>query len=360
MANIHVNLDLDSYDILIERGLIHKVGPMIKELTDADKVVVITEDSVGKQYAAKLNKTLHAAKNLSIRFITVPEGETCKTLRVLSAVYEAIANFGLDRGDAIIGFGGGAVGNMAGFAAATYLGGIQYIHIPTSLTAQLGTAIGGNVSIDMPGSKNLVSSIAQPRGIFIDPDLLATLPKAEFHKGLAEAVKIACIQDKDLFTIFEQAKNDVDLRKRLPEIIERCCRIKARYSEKDEFAEGSRMLLDFGNTIAHAIEGYNRYDGTYNHGEALAIGMYLITRQAEKLGLTQKGCAERIKYVLEFLELPIQTDISAADLMLYMTNDMKIWGNMIRLVLLKTIGQAYLHPVPLKELDKHIITEIDA
>ena len=119
MAKIHVNLGDDSYDILIERGLIDKVGPMIKELTDADRVIVITEDSVGKQYAAKLNKTLHAAKNLAVRFITVPEGEACKTLRVLSAVYDAIATFGLDRGDAIIGFGGGAVGDMAGFAAAT-------------------------------------------------------------------------------------------------------------------------------------------------------------------------------------------------------------------------------------------------
>ena len=271
MAKIHVNLGDDSYDILIERGLIDKVGPMIKELTDADRVIVITEDSVGKQYAAKLNKTLHAAKNLAVRFITVPEGEACKTLRVLSAVYDAIATFGLDRGDAIIGFGGGAVGDMAGFAAATYLGGIQYIHVPTSLTAQLGTAIGGNVGIDTPNSKNLISSIAQPRGIFIDPNLLDTLPTEEFHTGLAEAVKIACIEDKDLFTIFEKAKNDVDLKKRLPEIIERCCRIKARLSEKDEFAEGQRMLLDFGNTIGHALEGYNRYDGTYSHGEALSI-----------------------------------------------------------------------------------------
>lgn len=359
MAKIHVNLGDDSYDILIERGLIDKVGPMIKELTDADRVIVITEDSVGKQYASKLNKTLHAAKNLAVRFITVPEGEACKTLRVLSAVYDAVATFGLDRGDVIIGFGGGAVGDMAGFAAATYLGGIQYIHVPTSLTAQLGTAIGGNVGIDTPNSKNLISSIAQPRGIFIDPNLLDTLPTEEFHTGLAEAVKIACIEDKDLFTIFEKAKNDVDLKKRLPEIIERCCRIKARLSEKDEFAEGQRMLLDFGNTIGHALEGYNRYDGTVSHGEALSIGMYLITRQSEKIGLTTKGTADRLKYVLEFLHLPIHTDVSSEDVLLYMTNDKKIWGDSIRLVLLKTIGQAYLYTAHLKNLHKYIVTEND-
>ena len=359
MAKIHVNLGDDSYDILIERGLIDKVGPMIKELTDADRVIVITEDSVGKQYAAKLNKTLHAAKNLAVRFITVPEGEACKTLRVLSAVYDAVATFGLDRGDVLIGFGGGAVGDMAGFAAATYLGGIQYIHVPTSLTAQLGTAIGGNVGIDTPNSKNLISSIAQPRGIFIDPNLLDTLPTEEFHTGLAEAVKIACIEDKDLFTIFEKAKNDVDLKKRLPEIIERCCRIKARLSEKDEFAEGQRMLLDFGNTIGHALEGYNRYDDTVRHGEALSIGMYLITRQSEKIGLTTKGTADRLKYVLEFLHLPIHTDVSSDDVLLYMTNDKKIWGDSIRLVLLKTIGQAYLYTAHLKNLHKYIVTEND-
>lgn len=248
---------------------------------------------------------------------------------------------------------------MAGFAAATYLGGIQYIHVPTSLTAQLGTAIGGNVGIDTPNSKNLISSIAQPRGIFIDPNLLDTLPTEEFHTGLAEAVKIACIEDKDLFTIFEKAKNDVDLKKRLPEIIERCCRIKARLSEKDEFAEGQRMLLDFGNTIGHALEGYNRYDGTVSHGEALSIGMYLITRQAEKIGLTTKGTADRLKYVLEFLHLPIHTDVSSEDVLLYMTNDKKIWGDSIRLVLLKTIGQAYLYTAHLKNLHKYIVTEND-
>lgn len=355
MANIHVNLDEDSYDILIERGLISKVGPIIKKLTGADKIAVITEDSIGKQFTAKLLKTLRGA-NLNVRFITVPEGEACKTFHVLGQVYEAIANFGLDRGDAIIAYGGGAVGDMAGFTASTYKNGIQYVQIPTSLTAQLGSTIGGTVGIDMPSSKNLVSTIYQPRGIFIDPDVLGTLTRDRFHTGLVEAVKIACVADKDLFTIFEKAKNDVDLYKRLPEIIERCCKIKARLSEKDEYAEGARMLLDFGTTIGHAIEGYNRYDDTYDHGEALGIGMYLITRESEKLGLTQKGTAERIKYVLEFLDMPYTTDIAADDLILYMKNDKKIWGDLIRLVLLKTIGQAYLHPVKIKDLAKYIVT----
>jgi 3-dehydroquinate synthase len=358
MANIHVNLEEDSYDILIEPGLISRVGPLIKQLTGADRVAIITEDCIGKQHTTKLLKTIKDS-NLLVRVITVPSGEACKTFHVLGQVYEAIAGFGLDRGDAIIAYGGGAVGDMAGFTASTYKGGIQYVQIPTSLTAQLGSCIGGNVGIDMPSSKNLVSTIYQPKGIFIDPEVLSTLTNDNLHTGLVEAVKIACVQDKDLFFIFEKAKNDVDLRKKLPEIIERCCRIKARFSEKDEYAEGARMILEFGNTIAHAIEGYNRYDDTYTHGEALAVGMYLITRQAEKLGLTQKGCAERIRYVLEFLHVPHTTDIPAEDLMLYMKNDKKIWGDMIRLVLLKTIGQGYLHPVRLKNLPKYIVTGVE-
>lgn len=358
MDKIHISLGQDSYDILIAVGLARTAGKFIPGLAPgAKKAAVITEYPVDELYGRDLVKSLEA-EGMEARLLVVPAEEKNRTLKVVGSVYAALVEMNLESNDILIALGGRSVGDLTGFAAATYHRGVRYFQFPTSVLSQIGSSIGGKITLDIPAGKNAIGLFYQPKAVFIDPGMVRTLPRRFFHNGLGEAVKYGCVADKELFGYFERASSDTDLLHRLPDIIRRCAAVKASYVEKDPRSSGDRRILDFGHTIGGAIERCCRYDDTkITHGEATAVGMYLITRRSEILGLTETGTAERLKYVLQSLSLPVSTEISQADLIASMAQDKNIRGGSITIPFIRTIGEGFTKNIPLKELDRYIRTE---
>lgn len=341
METIHVNLGKDSYDIEIEAGLLDKVGPKVKALLPkAEKLTIITDDTVDVLYGERLAKVLDAA-GYETKRIAIPHGEHSKNLTVLGEVLEEMSAFGMTRTDGVVTLSGGVPGDLGGFAAAVYLRGVPFIQIPTTILAQIDSSVGGKVAVDLPSGKNLAGNFYQPKAVFIDPDLVRTLAPRYIHDGMAEAVKYGCIRDEKLFELFETLHSDEDIFRNLPEIIRECCRIKAELVEEDVLDNGARMLLNFGHTIGHAIEREYHYE-TYTHGEAVGIGMVMLTRQTENMGLTEKGTADRIAKVLEALHLPIDCPATPEALLPHIAHDKKKRGNSIKFIVLDKIGSSRL------------------
>ena len=353
MRIVHVDLGSKSYDIEIERGLLPHVGVKIKTLLPkAEKIAIITDSHVGPLYASLLQKSLEK-EGLAVAVLTFPAGEERKNLQTLGSLYDGLAEAGLTRSDAVVALGGGVTGDMGGLAAATFLRGVAFIQIPTSLLATVDSSVGGKVAIDLPGGKNLVGAFYQPKAVFIDPDLLKTLPVRYLHDGLAEVIKYGCIMDKELFMRLEKIQNDTELLTRADEIIETCCNIKARIVEHDEFDTGERMLLNFGHTLGHAVEKTFRFD-KYSHGEGVGIGMVLLTRRSEKLGLTESGVADRIAALLQKFHLPVTVDMQQEDFLQAIALDKKKRGSHLTLILLKNIGESILQKVEFSELTQYL------
>lgn len=353
MRNVHVDLGSKSYDIVIERGLLPHVGRKIKTLLPkAEKIAVITDSNVGPLYASILKESLER-EGLTFTVQAFTAGEASKNLQTLGILYDGLAEAGLTRSDALIALGGGVTGDMGGLAAATFLRGISFVQIPTSLLATVDSSVGGKVAIDLSGGKNLVGAFYQPKVVFIDPDLLKTLPVRYLHDGLAEVIKYGCIMDKELFMMLEKIQNDAELLAHVDEIIEICCNIKARIVEQDEFDTGERMLLNFGHTLGHAVEKTFCFD-RYSHGEGVGIGMVVLTRQSEKLGLTEQGTADRIAALLQKFQLPISVDMRQKDFLRAIALDKKKRGSHLTLILLKKIGESFLQKVAFSELTRYL------
>ena len=225
--------------------------------------------------------------------------------------------------------------------------------MPTSLLAQIDSSVGGKVAIDLPAGKNLVGSFYQPKAVFIDPELLQSLPLRFLHDGLAEAIKYGCIRDAALFEQIAAIDSDAELLEQADSIIETCCNIKARIVEKDEFDTGERMLLNFGHTIGHAIEQCCGFT-TYTHGEGVGIGMVQLTRQTEKLGLTAAGTAAQISSVLQKFGLPVTASFNAREILQVMALDKKKSGRKITLVIIEKTGVGRLHKIDWQELPAYI------
>ena len=356
MRNVHVDLGSKSYDIEIERGLLPRLGAKIKALLPkAEKAAIITDSNVGPLYAAVLEQSLEKT-GIAVVTLIFKAGEESKNLQTLGTLYDGLAEAGLTRSDAVIALGGGVTGDMGGLAAATFLRGVAFIQVPTSLLATVDSSVGGKVAVDLPSGKNLVGAFYQPKAVFIDPDLLKTLPVRYLHDGLAEVIKYGCIRDRDLFVMLEQMQNDDELLERADEIIEICCNSKARIVEQDEFDTGERMLLNFGHTLGHAIEKTFRFD-RYSHGEGVGIGMVLLTRQSEKLKLTEHGTADRIAALLQKFKLPVDVEMRQDDFLRTIALDKKKRGSRLTLVLLKKIGESFLQKVEFEELKSYLPSE---
>ena len=352
MDEVKVNLGKRSYDIKIARGLLAKSGSEARLLSKADKVAVITDSNVDALYGQSIQKALEDAA-FSVSRIVIEPGEKSKTLGTLSDVFAQMAAFGMTRSDLVITFGGGVPGDLGGFAAATFLRGIDFIQVPTSLLAQIDSSVGGKVAVDLPAGKNLVGSFYQPLGVFIDPDLLGTLPKRYLHDGLAETIKYGCIRSSGLFAKLQHIKDDEELLSEIEAIIQECCSIKARIVEMDEFDTGERMLLNFGHTIGHAVEKYFNYE-TFTHGEGVGIGMVALTEQTEQLGITAKGSAKLIREVLKRYGLPTEAVMAKDEVLRTIALDKKKKGGTITLIVLDKIGQARLMKIPCEELASYI------
>lgn len=353
MRNVHVDLGAKSYDIEIERGLLKTAGKRIRALLPkAEKAAVITDSNVGPLYTRTLRKTLEE-EGFSVSVQLFEAGEERKNLATLGSLYNGLAEAGLTRSDLTIALGGGVTGDMGGLAAATFLRGIAFVQIPTSLLATVDSSVGGKVAVDLPGGKNLVGAFYQPKAVFIDPDLLQTLPVRYLHDGLAEVIKYGCIREKALFEKLEQIQDDTELLDHLDEIIEICCNCKARIVERDEFDTGERMLLNFGHTLGHAVEKTFNFD-TYSHGEGVSIGMTLLTRRSETLGFTEQGTADRIAALLQKFRLPVSVRMGQEEFLQAIALDKKKRGSAITLVLLKNIGESFLQKVPFSELGQYL------
>jgi len=342
LEKIIVRLREKQYSIYIEKGLLDEIGSQLKRSFDVQKIAVITDQYVDRFYGERFLNSLKKAAFTPFK-IVIPPGEKSKNFSMLINIYEKLLQAGITRSDLIITLGGGVVGDLGGFAAATYLRGVPYIQVPTTLLAQIDSSIGGKVAVDLDMGKNLVGSFYHPEVVFIDPELLKTLDKRFLHDGVAEAIKYGCIRDKELFDSLYHYRNDDELLDHMDYIISTCCRIKKDVVEKDEKDKGERMVLNFGHTLGHAIEKYFNYQ-KYTHGEAVAIGMYWITVNSERLGLSKPGTSESIKSLLEKYDLPYEIDISdPAAIFENVILDKKNLRGHLNLIVLEEIGKAQIY-----------------
>lgn len=338
---LYVDLGKNSYPIYIENHILADAGRYIAQVFHGEKIMIVSDDNVYPLYGETL-KTALSGQFLCYSLV-LPHGEATKSFQSLPSIYNALLEARLSRSDLIIALGGGVIGDLAGFAASSYLRGIKFVQIPTSLLAQVDSSVGGKTAVDLPQGKNLVGAFYQPSLVLIDPLVLDTLPERFINDGMGEVIKYGCIRDEKLFSSLEAHSSFEALKEELPRIICRCVDIKRMIVEKDQFDTGERMLLNFGHTLAHTIEQYYHY-GRESHGEAVAIGMYQITRLAEEKGLTSPGAAERIRRVLKIYGLPYKCGLPLMNLAEAIRLDKKNLAGNLNIVLLHTIGDSYVYP----------------
>ena len=342
-----VNLGENSYPIYIENNILNNAGAYISSCFSGKKIMIISDDNVFPLYGEQLKTSLY---DYEVHELVLPHGEPTKAFGTLPTLYNALLKQKFSRSDLIIALGGGVIGDLAGFAAASYLRGIRLVQIPTSLLAQVDSSVGGKVAVDLPQGKNLVGAFYHPKAVIIDPDVLNTLPDHFISDGMGEVIKYGCIKDKELFELLCRHTSFDDLKPKLTQIIARCVDIKRIVVEADQFDLGERILLNFGHTLAHTIEQHFNYERE-SHGEAVGIGMYQITKIAEEKGLTTSGCAEQIKKALEIYKLPDNSNLPIDVLTDAISLDKKNLNNHLNVVLLHDIGDSYVYPTDVSFFD---------
>jgi 3-dehydroquinate synthase len=327
------------YNIHIKKGVLVDVH---KYVDLERKVLIVTDDEIPEEYVSALQQQCPECY-----LATVHAGEASKCFIYLQFIWNALLDNGFGRKDLLIGLGGGVVGDLTSFAAATYMRGVDYINIPTSTLAQIDSSIGGKGAINLGDVKNIVGAFHQPRAVFIDTDLLQTLDDRNFYNGLAEAVKAGLIGDAELFELFEQlpAEREQIQQEYIEQIIVKALAVKKSVVEQDEKENGLRQILNFGHTIGHAIESAGELAGML-HGEAIGIGMLQVTEDA--------ALRERLAAVLRKLNLPTSHEYPAEQLMEIISHDKKQSGNKINLILVKTPGKAEIVKMPLEAVKKYL------
>ena len=349
MKTLTVDLPGRAYDILIERGLLDRAEEHIKAVCPRTKrLFVVTDSNVGPLYGGRLERGLREA-GFQVSLSTIPAGESSKRACVLSALWEQMMDARLTRTDAVVALGGGVVGDLAGFAAATILRGVDFIQIPTTLLAQVDSSVGGKVAIDLDHGKNLAGAFWQPKLVLMDPDTLDTLPDSTFADGMAEVVKYGCIWDADFFDFLAARPTRAALTADIGHILYTCCDIKRQVVNADERDTGLRMILNFGHTLGHAYELAGNYE-TWTHGQAVAAGMVTAAELGETLGLTEAGCADKIRAILTPLGLPTHIPCSLAHMEKAVGIDKKSAGDSVTVILLEKIGTVMPRKMPKEEL----------
>lgn len=340
-----------SYELKIERGLLNRVSNEVSKVFTGTKIAIVTDETVYDLYAKSIIKDLKAA-DYEVQCIVLPPGEQTKTFDSLPNLYSAFAEFGLTRSDLIIALGGGVIGDITGFAASSYLRGISYVQIPTTLLAQVDSSVGGKVGVDLPEGKNLVGAFYHPLLVLIDPLVLETLTDSAFADGMAEVIKYGCIKDLNLFHRLMELSSRKEVMQHIDWIIETCCTIKQVIVQADEKDLGERMVLNFGHTLGHAIEAYYQYE-TYTHGQGVAIGMVAISRIAESKQMTTVGTTERLINLLQQHQLPIELENPEAypKLLPYIKKDKKNIAGSLSVIVLADFGRATVHQTALSFFD---------
>ena len=345
IRTVRVTLAERSYTIEIGAGVLAEAGRFLAGLRRTTHAVVITDSHVQEPHAVEVASNL-AESGATVDLIVIEPGELSKCVETANEIWEKLLDLGADRKTAVVAVGGGVVGDLAGFVAATYARGLDYLQVPTTLLAQVDSSVGGKTGINLPQAKNMVGAFWQPLGVLIDTDVLATLPAREYRSGLAEVVKYGVILDAEFFAYLERHVDGLVERRPevLKHVIARCCELKAQVVGQDEREEtGARAVLNYGHTFCHAFEALTGY-GRLLHGEAVSIGMLCASRLAERLGRVDAAFTARQRDLLALLGLPVEApgSLDADEVLAAMSRDKKVEHGRLRFVLPAEMGRVEL------------------
>lgn len=337
-----------SYQVHIGNGILPSIGMTIHDLCCPQQIAIVTDTNVGPLYLECCRESIRRACGAEVIVHCIPAGEVSKSADEYWRLVNRMASSHMTRTDCVIALGGGVVGDLAGFAAATYLRGIPFIQVPTTLLAAVDSSVGGKTAIDLPAGKNLLGAFYQPRAVICDIDTLNTLPADVFRDGCAEVIKYGILYDAALFTHLFDRGLDFDREY----VIARCVALKRDVVAADEFDRGARQLLNLGHTIGHGIEAQSNF--TIPHGHAVAIGMAVVARASCALGICTSQTRNWILEILERFGLPVYTSFSPKSLYASALSDKKRTGSTVNLVVPQCIGRCILHPTPIEELQSFI------
>ena len=346
MNTVHIHASR-SYDVLIGSGLLSRLGQFVHDLLAARKVCLVSDHHVWALYGNTAKESL-SAQGFDVTSFVFPAGEGSKNGSTYLELLNYLAEAKLTRTDCLVALGGGVVGDLTGFAAATYLRGIPYIQIPTTLLARVDSSVGGKTAIDLPAGKNLAGAFYQPSLVLCDIQTLDTLHPEIFRDGCAEVIKYGILYDPQLFAHLEEAGTAFHR----DTVIRRCVELKRDVVAQDEFDRGQRMKLNLGHTLGHGVEKASHYQ--VSHGTAVAIGMAIVARAALSLNLCDEPTMERIISVLEKFDLPIHTEYTVEQLLAAALSDKKRSGGSVSLIVPRTIGQCDILPTPVENLGSFI------
>ena len=357
IQRVRVELGERSYDVVIGAGLLMRAAEFLQPLKLGKHGVIITDSNVGHLYAKLLRDTLKQGE-FNTEVLDVPAGEASKSLRQANRLFERLPSLRLDRQSFVVALGGGVVGDLAGFVAAAYLRGLAYVQIPTSLLAQVDSAVGGKTGVNLPQGKNMVGAFYQPRLVLSDTDVLRTLPERELRAGFAEVIKYGAIRDEKYFTWLERDGQQVlDCQPdAVGRAVRRCCELKAEIVSADERESGVRAFLNFGHTIGHAMEALSEYEGLL-HGEAISMGMVCAAQLSVKRTGLSEAEAARLKALIEVSGLPTRLGekFELNQLREAMSLDKKVRNGKLRFVLLNRLGEAVVSDAVTDEDVKEVV-----
>ena len=351
MKTLTVALPGREYNIIIQRGLLPRAGEQIRAvLPKAVKAALVSDSHVAPLYAQAVADSLSAA-GFEVKLFTVPAGEGSKNASLLAELWEGFMEFGLTRSDAVVALGGGVVGDLAGFAAATILRGVAFVQIPTTLLAQVDSSVGGKVAIDLKAGKNLAGAFYQPKLVLMDPDVLDSLPDSVFADGMAEVIKYGCIADEEFLRFLKARPSREKIMADIEDVLYTCCNLKREVVMEDELDTGRRMILNFGHTLGHAYELAGHYEA-YTHGQAVAAGMVRAAEIGVGLGITPPYLADVIRQLTGAFSLPSSIPCTTEEYAAAIGLDKKGEGDKITLILLDKPGHAIPYQIKKSELLK--------
>ena len=335
---LHLDLQERGYDIHVERGVLNRAGEILKLNR---RVLIVTDDGVPQQYAAAVS-----AQCGQPLVVTVPQGEGSKSFSVLEMLCDRMLKAGFTRSDCVVAVGGGVVGDLAGFAAACYMRGIDFYNIPTTLLSQVDSSIGGKVAVNLSGVKNCVGAFHQPKAVLIDPDTLNTLPSRQVSNGMAEAVKMALTSDARLFELFERG----EALERIEDVIVASLKIKKSVVEQDEKESGLRRILNFGHTLGHGVESGESLHGLY-HGECVALGM---------IPMCSDEVRARLLPVLKRLGLPTKLPVAPETVLGFVSHDKKCSGKQVSVIYVPEVGRFEIRKFEISEFCDSVMPTLKA
>ncbi len=346
MKTVHVNASRE-YDVLIGSGLLPSLGEHAARISKVRRVCIVSDSNVWPLYGETAKSSL-LDSGLEVTSFVFPAGEESKNGTTYLQLLNHLAENQLTRSDLIVALGGGVVGDLAGFAAATYLRGIRFIQVPTTLLAAVDSSVGGKTAIDLTAGKNLCGAFYQPSLVLCDTDTLNTLPEDIFRDGCAEVIKYGILYDETLFDLLAQTGINFPRE----DVISQCVQWKRDVVMQDEFDRGERQKLNLGHTIGHGVEAHSQFE--ISHGKAVAIGMSIVSRAAARTGLCSESLDSRICQVIGQFGLPTRTDFTAHQLFTAALSDKKRSGRTVNLIVPTDIGNCIIHPTPISDLQSFI------